>query len=295
MRKIRVLHLTSTPRGIGGVERLLLDMAGHYDRDQFEVSHCNLFDESGDTGPFPTALKVTGLRYFEIAGGGWRDVPSMVRELRALIRKEGIDVLHLHMVHATIVGGLATLLRSCAKVLVSKHYRYAMLSGALPRLLDRAFTNRADMVAPVSEYVREDLLRHGTNRAKIRVIHNGIDLELFDCGSAEEPATILSDGSGPLLACFGSLHPLKGHEFAVRAMPEIVRNYPTAKLLIVGEGAERGRKIRPGFGIGAARMPVRAARHKRRLLPTAFPVPLPLPHAPLGPGDQGSERPRWVG
>ncbi len=241
MRKINVLHVTSTPQGIGGVERLLLDMAKHYDLDRFSVAHCNLFDETGGTGPFLVGLRESGLPYFEIAGSRWNQLPGMIRRLRAVIQAQQIDVLHLHMVRATIVGGFASLMPHRAKVLVSKHYRYAMLSSALPRALDRFATNRADAVAAVSRSVEDDVIRHGLAASKAQVIHNGIDLEFFDRCSAEGAASTKGDSQGPLLACLASLHPLKGQEYLLRAMPEILQSYPTARLLIVGEGAGRAR------------------------------------------------------
>jgi len=233
--KIKILHLTSTPSGIGGVERLLLDMAPHYNRDRFCIAHCNLFDETGGTGAFPTGLRATGLPVFEIAGLRWHDLPRMVRQLRRLVRQEEIDVLHLHMVHATIIGGLAAFLPTRAKVVVSKHYLYSMLSRTALRVVDRFFTNRADAVAAVSKAVADDLERHGIAAGRDRVIHNGIDLDAFD-GRSSKPASVDLSESAPLLASFGNLHPRKGHEYAVMAMPDILREHPTARLMLVGEG-----------------------------------------------------------
>lgn len=255
MPKIRILHLTSNLSGIGGVERLLLDMAEHYDFDRFTVAHCNLFDETEGEGPFPVGLRATGLPCYEIsATRRWHHLPHVVREVRRLIAAEQIDVLHLHMVRATIVGGIASLLPQRAKVVVSKHYRYAMLSSALPRLVDRLVTNRADAVAAVSRSVAEDVVAHGFPASRTRVVHNGIDLQAFDRSSADEPADVIGGISGPLLGSFGSLHPLKGQEYLLRAMPEIWRSYPTARLLLVGEGAERERleELSQSLGISDA-------------------------------------------
>jgi glycosyltransferase involved in cell wall biosynthesis len=250
MRKIAILHLTSTSRGIGGVERLLIDMARHYDLERFRVAHCNLFDATAGTGPFPAGLRDTGLPWFEIAGSRWSDLPLIVRNLRQLIRRERIDVLHLHMVRATVAGGIASVPRTRAKVLVSKHYRYSMLSSAFARLADGFFTNRSDAAAAVSGSVESDLLAHGMPASHARVIHNGIDLEMFDRRAAEhEPGPTL-DRSGPLIACFGSLHRLKGHEYLLRTMPEIVRGHPAAVLLLVGDGPERARLEQLSHALG---------------------------------------------
>ena len=256
MRKIKVLHLTSTPKGIGGVERLLLDMTKHYDLDRFSIVHCNLFDATGGPGPFMVGLRASGLPCFELTGSRWNHLPHMIGKLRSLIETEQVDVLHLHMVRATIVGGLASLMPHRPKVVVSKHYRYAMLSSALPRLLDRFVTNHAEAVAAVSHSVEEDLIHHGLAASKARVIHNGIDLQSFDRRSAEETEQTSYNGPGPLLACLASLHRLKGQEYLLRAMPEILRSYPTARLVIVGEGAERARlqELVQSLGLGDAVM-----------------------------------------
>jgi glycosyltransferase involved in cell wall biosynthesis len=249
--KIRILHLTSTPSGLGGVERLLLDMASHYDVDRFSVAHCNLFDETERKGPFPRGVQATGLRLFEIAGHRWWDVPGMVRALRALIGQERIDILHMHMVHATIVGGMASYLPTRAKVVVSKHYQYAMLNSAVLHALDQFFTNRADFAAAVSKSVLHDLARHGTSFRKSRVVHNGIDLESFDDRSVQDLSRGL-ERCGPLLASFGNLHARKGHEYAVMAMPEILRNHPAARLILVGEGPRRDYLLRLARTLGIA-------------------------------------------
>lgn len=255
MPKIKILHLTSNLSGIGGVERLLLDMAKHYDFDRFTVAHCNLFDETEGEGQFPVGLRATGLPCYEIAGTRqWHHLLNMIQEVRRLIEAEEIDVVHLHMVRATIVGGMASLLPHRAKVVVSKHYRYAMLSSALPRLLDRLVTNRAHALAAVSRSVAEDAVGHSFPASKMRVIHNGIDLQAFDQRSADGSVDLIGDIGGPLLGCFGSLHPLKGQEYLLRAMPEIKQSYPSARLLVVGEGAERGRlgELSQSLGISDA-------------------------------------------
>jgi len=256
MRKIKVLHVTSTPKGIGGVERLLLDMTKHYDFDRFAIAHCNLFDETAGGGPFPEALRTSGLPYFEIAGTRSIHLPHMIGKLGSLIDAQDIDVLHLHMVRGTIVGGLASFLSHRAKVVVSKHYRYSMLSSALPRLLDRFVTNRADAVVAVSRSVEDDLILHGLAAWKARVIHNGIDLSSFDRRCAEGPASTSYGNPGPLVGCIGSLHSLKGQEYLLKAMRDILRSFPAARLLIAGEGAERPRlqQLVETLGIGDAVM-----------------------------------------
>lgn len=60
MKKIKVLHLTSSRGKIGGAQNLLLALGNKYDREHFEWFFCNLFDDARGKGPFPTALKEKG-------------------------------------------------------------------------------------------------------------------------------------------------------------------------------------------------------------------------------------------
>jgi glycosyltransferase involved in cell wall biosynthesis len=241
MPKVKVLHVTSTPEGIGGVEKLLLDLAPHYDFSQVEVWHCNLFDRASGQGRFPTALKHTGLPYLQIRGSRWHHLPGIIWSLSQAIRKQRVDVLHLHMAHGTIIGGLVGLFSRVARVVVTKHYVYRALPNLVLRSLDRLFTNRADAVVAVSGYVRDDLVANGAERSRVRVIHNGMDLDAFDRLQAHPPEQL---GAGPgelLIGCVGNLQPIKGHEYLLRAMPIIAQGFPSARLIIVGEGAEKQR------------------------------------------------------
>lgn len=235
MIPVRVLQVTSTPQGIGGVEKLLLDMAPHYDPTKVAVRHCNLFDGNGR---FPTALKATGLPYEEVRGARWYHLPGMVIGLRRLIRIHRIEVLHLHMVHATILGLLVRLSGVSARVLVTKHYVYRAIRSPMLRSLDRLLTNRADAIIAVSNHVRDDLLANGADGSKVQVIHNGIDIEAFDGMAGATARPIRGAGDEILIGCVGNLNPIKGHIHLIRAMPRVLAEFPKARLILIGEGPE---------------------------------------------------------
>lgn len=253
MRKIKVLHLTSSPSGgVGGVERLLLDLASHYDRSHFDVWHCNLFDRTAGTGAFPNALKATELPYFEIEGSRWHGLPKILRKLLRLIKSEEFDVVHLHMLHATIIGGVMACFARSPAIVVTKHYTYDVLDSAVFRVLDRVFTNRADRIAAVSKVVEADILKHGANRSSTTTIYNGLDLATFDPRSCEHVDQLASGENSVLIGCVGNLNTIKGHEYFVRAMPEILRSFPPARFVLIGEGAERSHLEQLSRSLGVA-------------------------------------------
>jgi glycosyltransferase involved in cell wall biosynthesis len=238
MKKIKVLHLTSTRYGIGGVERLLLDMSDKHDLSRFEFAYCNLFCDAGGNGVFPSELKKRGLEYITVSGRGWKQLPKIISELARVIRRAEFDILHLHMLQATIVGGLSSFTQNRTKTVVTKHYTDALLGKrSFSKRADLYFTNRADGVIAISDYVRNDLLHLGINGSKVVRVHNGIDLQRFDKLRSESCDYQLPDGKR-LIGSVGSLTKRKGHRFLIEAMPRILAAFPDTYLLIVGEGPE---------------------------------------------------------
>jgi len=77
-KKIKVLHLTSTLRGIGGVQNLLLALGDKYDIEHFEFFFCNLFDDARGKGLFPTTLKEKGHNYIEIPERSFWELPVLL-------------------------------------------------------------------------------------------------------------------------------------------------------------------------------------------------------------------------
>ncbi len=92
---------------------------------------------------------------------------------------------------------------------------------------------RADAVIAVAAALKDDLVRLGAPAEKIRVLRNGVDLDLFrPIDRAASRAALNVDGV--VLASVGGLIPRKGHDIAVKALAEM----PAATLLIAGRGPE---------------------------------------------------------
>jgi glycosyltransferase involved in cell wall biosynthesis len=84
----------------------------------------------------------------------------------------------------------------------------------------------------VCQALKDELVRLGVPEDRLRVILHGVDLALF-----QPPAdrTALRDSlgmTGPTLISVGHLIDRKGHDFAIRAMPDL----PGHTLLVVGDG-----------------------------------------------------------
>ncbi len=84
---LKVLNLISSPYGLGGAEKLLLDMAGFYDPKNFSVYYCNLFNSPQKTSLFSQALSDNNLKQCDVKGYGLHHLPMIVFQLLDLIKK----------------------------------------------------------------------------------------------------------------------------------------------------------------------------------------------------------------
>jgi teichuronic acid biosynthesis glycosyltransferase TuaC len=94
--------------------------------------------------------------------------------------------------------------------------------------------SRAAAVVTVSEGLRDRLSALGVQRAHVRVLRNGVDLELF-YPIEQRTSRVRLGLSGRVLVSVGNLVPLKGHELIIKALVDL----PSTTLLIVGHGPER--------------------------------------------------------
>ena len=237
----KVLHLISSPYGLGGAEKLLLDMAEFYDDRQFSISYCNLFDSPQKTSLFSKALKDADLPRFEIRGCRWYDFPKIVSRLAALVKDNNIDIVHTHLIHASIIGGLAKKLEKKHRTVITQHYTQSAHNKFYLKSLDRQAARRADRVIAISTAVKDDLLSYGVDEDKIRLVPNGINLTEFD-KTAERENDLLDDlkrNKKYIIGSVGGLHKRKDHLTLIRAMARVIKKFPQVHLVIVGEGKER--------------------------------------------------------
>lgn len=106
---------------------------------------------------------------------------------------------------------------------------------------------RAAHLITVSRALKDKLVGLGVPDSKIRVLRNGVNLELFRPIADTEFRSVVT-GDGPLIASVGNLIGLKGHDLVIRALVEL----PEFHLVIVGQGPDYNRLRILSHEIGVA-------------------------------------------
>ena len=179
-------------------------------------------------------------------------VNSLARRLDAVIESERPDILHAH---SPALNGMAAL-RAGAKHKLPVVYecrafwedaavdhgttRQNSLRYRLTKGLETHVFRRADAVTCICEGLRRDILERGVGDEKVTVIPNAVDVDDFQAAASRDEtlAEELGLGQGPVLGFIGSFYAYEGLSLAVEAFAKLLKNYPDARLLLVGGGPQ---------------------------------------------------------
>lgn len=246
---MKVLHVI-TGLAAGGAEGQL-DLLLRHTRHAAEVVTLYNFGSVG------RRIAARGVRVHDLGMRSNRHVHGVFR-LARIMREGAYDVVHLHLYRACLYGRVAARLAGIPVVTTEHSLGEALIEGrrkTLPvRLLYLATEPLSDVTVAVSPKVRKLLMEWGVREAKIRVIPNGLDAEhfAFDPGarrSLRKEFGIPEDSF--TLGSVGRLHAPKRYDRLLEAAAPLLKN--GARLLLVGDGAERSRLVRISREAGVAR------------------------------------------
>lgn len=120
---------------------------------------------------------------------------------------------------------------------------------ALPRRMIRWAAGRAAGMITVAAALKDALVDLGVPEARVRVLRNGVDLDLFRPPADRDAARGTLALTRRTLVSVGHLIDRKGHDLVIAALPAL----PDTDLLIVGEGPERAalEALAARLGVGA--------------------------------------------
>ena len=173
----------------------------------------------------------SGVNVHFVSRGLFR-VPAALKT-RELVRGSGFDLVHANEAHAVSAVWLAGAHKHIP-FLISRRVGYPIGKSHASRARYQAATR----IIANSQWVAEQAANSGAPRGKLTVVYEGTEIPpLFS--EAERSAARSRwgiSGDAPLLGCVGVLLPDKGQEWLILALAELRRDFPTAKLLLAGDG-----------------------------------------------------------
>lgn len=157
--------------------------------------------------------------------------------LLLLVRKFRPDIIHAHWIIPQ--GFVAVLVQvfSGVPVVVTAHGADILgLQGALFKTIKRFTLARVERVSVVSRALVEALTELISHDIQPTIIPMGVDATVFSPDKRNDLIRKKYAINGPFLLYVGRLTEKKGVGYLIDAMPLVLRDVPTAKLLIVGSG-----------------------------------------------------------
>ncbi|MCL5104503.1 MAG: glycosyltransferase family 4 protein [Armatimonadetes bacterium] len=221
MSALRVLEAI-TPSRIGGAEVYVADLCRELPALDAEIE---LFCPAGR--PFVEYAKSLDLNPITWKTHGKLD-PITIVKLAGLIKRDRIDVTHTHLSTASLLGALAAKLAGIPSV--------AHVHG----LNSAACFKRSSLVIAVSKAVKRHLCAQGLPENRVRVVHNGVDMDKFFPMPIDDVKREQGfDPETPIFGVFGRLSSEKGQRVAIEAFALLLKDAPTARLILTGDGNDR--------------------------------------------------------
>jgi glycosyltransferase involved in cell wall biosynthesis len=229
-----IAHLLSS-YFVGGQERVALDLATRQLARGHRVMAVSLAPPPD--GPLGEELRRAGIAAHTVAKRGPSIDPTLPMRLAALLRQEGVEVLHAHNPQPLIYGSVAAKLVGAA--MIQTRHGVAFHSDRQEWLVRQA-TKLVDASVFVSRELATTLGLAGQDPGRTWVIENGVDLSRFFPDAATRAAVRAELGISPDAQVIGTVSRL----VRSKNVPGLLRAaWPLlgekVHLVVVGDGPDR--------------------------------------------------------
>ncbi len=229
--KKKIFFLIPSFRG-GGAERIVLNVVNNLDKNKFDVGLITISEE----GEYRNLLSKE-IKHFDL---GKKRARRAILELIKLLRKERPNVVVGAVTQSTIILYLASFfIPNKIKIINRLEIFYSKSIGDqkfIQRKLFQKALEKSDYIITISNEMRNNLIKNiKISKDHVKMIYNPIDINYVKKETQEEMNGEFPFGKPIIIAC-GRLTKQKGFNYLIYAFKKVKRNYPEAKLLILGQG-----------------------------------------------------------
>ncbi len=221
--KINLLHLI-TGLGVGGAERVVLDLSRNSDKQRYQTSVLSMSKQDGMLEVFKKEDIEVDVLY---KSSSIKDFFKIVNEVNSHIEKQKIQVIHAHMTDAMMVAVMVKLFHPKLKLVFTSHnitFGSKIRTVAIKLLKpfrDRDILFSEEQLSPIYKKDYE-------------LIPNGIDINRYQLkAKKDEIFTFIT---------VGRLEKQKDHIKLLESALKLKNRGVTFQILIVGEGKEPEQK-----------------------------------------------------
>ncbi len=233
---LTVLQLVPSLRS-GGVETGTVDLA----RTLVAQGHRAIVISSG--GPLVSVLEAAGVIHYTLPihrKVPWSAFPLAAR-VAEVVESHGVDIIHARSRVPAIIGYLAwrQVIKKMSFRLNKRTQIPSFVTTAHGYYSDHPFSRIMGwgrfVIANSERIYRHMVDDFHVPAERVRLIHRGVDLSQFPWRDLRLEAP----RGDWVVGCIGRITPIKGHRDLIRAFGIASKDFPRARLLLVGEAASR--------------------------------------------------------
>jgi glycosyltransferase involved in cell wall biosynthesis len=232
--RLKVLFLM-IQMGMGGSERLILNLIRHMDRTVFEPSVAWMINER----PLKE-FEDEGIPLYYVPKTRRID-PAAMRRLAGIVRANRVDIVNAHHFLAFVYAYYGARIANRTGLVYTEHSEEDVVRASLAwRAIGGLMLRRSDAAIGVSELVSKRLLQHFRLKpSQVQTIENGVDVQQFSAGSGNRAELRRRFGfaaNDVVVGLVANFRRNKNHIFLVQAFHAIANELPNASLVLVGQG-----------------------------------------------------------
>jgi glycosyltransferase involved in cell wall biosynthesis len=241
MPKISVVHvITALPRR--GAEAMLAKLLEVMDADKF----CQTVIVLQDKGELGARIEQAGVPVIPMHMKGALDLPRVVLQMRAFLKKAKPNIVQTWLYHADFVGTLAAKAAGGSRVIwnvrcTNMNFQdYNPTTRLICSLLGR-MSSIPDLVISNSITGQKAHSELGYHPSAWRILPNGFDTERFRPDPERAAAfrqTLGVSASTPLIGLPARLDPMKDHDNFLNAAGLLANDLPEVGFVLIGRGLD---------------------------------------------------------
>ncbi len=240
LSRILRIDFVITELFVGGAERCLTNLAlgCHRAGDEVRVATIGNLPQ-GPQAKFVERLQAAQIEVYSCQCDSVLALPTALRRLNRWLAVNPPQVLQSMLFHANVLAAWTrnpagkTIKVGGARVVEPSSWR----SG-----VERWSMKRMQAMVCVSDSVEQALRAQGNRSIPLPVIGNSIDLKVVDQKPVADWSTVapgIMQAGEQVLLFVGRLHPQKGLETLLEALPPLLEKYPEMRVVFVGDGPLR--------------------------------------------------------
>ena len=240
MKKIKIIYIyAGFDEGWGGEQRILA-LAKGLNRDRFDFRICVIENANGGLGP---EVRRLGHPLYELNRSRRFKHPSnvirVILDLCRLFKKEKPHIVHTQSINSNVLGRIAARLTGIPIIVSTDnaplHYEARKFIRILNQIIITFLDNISNTIVVTSEEISQVKARWHT-LDKIKVINTPVNIDSLFATQNLPIKDLFSYNTNPVIGVVGRLWDEKGQKYLIKSMPTILSCFPTARLLIVGNG-----------------------------------------------------------